>query len=113
MAAALMIGEKDLGAAGDPFDRTADTLCDPRDQDVFGVDEILRAEPAADIGRDKAQTRWLDPEYARRRIAGRVQALGRDVRGIAAGIRVLHADNAALLHRVGDDAVVVEREVYG
>ena len=65
VAAALVIGEKNLAAAGDPFDRTADPLRRPRDQHVLGIDEILRAEPAADIGRDKAQPRRLDAERAR------------------------------------------------
>ena len=62
VAAALVIGEKDLAAAGDPFDRAADPLRRPRDQHVLGIDEILRAEPAADIGRDEAH-----PSPARRR----------------------------------------------
>ena len=111
VAATLVVGEKDLAAASDPFDRTTDPFRRPRDQDVLGIDEILRAEPAADIGRDKTQPGRLDPESAGRRVAGRVQALGRDMRGVAAARRIIR-DDAARLHRVGDDAVVVEREVY-
>jgi len=42
---------------------------------MLGVDEILRAKPAADIGGDKAQLRRGDVERAGRLVAGRVEAL--------------------------------------
>ena len=53
VVARLMVGEEDLAAAGDPFDRTADPLCRPRDQHMLGIDKILGAKAAADIGCDK------------------------------------------------------------
>ncbi len=34
------------------------------------------------------------------------------MRGVAAAFGVVHRDDAARLHRIGDDPVVVEREVY-
>ena len=45
-------------------------------------------------------------------VAGGVNALGGDVRGVAAGRRIAEGDNAARLHRIGDDAVVgdIERD---
>ena len=51
-----MVGEEHLAAGGDPFHRPADLARRPGDQHVLGIDEVLGAEAAADIGRDEAQT---------------------------------------------------------
>src|SRR5262249_59693006 len=80
MIASLMVGEEDLAAPGDPFDLSADPLRRPRDQHLLGVDEILGAEAAADIRRDKAQLLRFDAERAGGMIARRVQALRREMR---------------------------------
>src|SRR6266851_1672495 len=53
VVARLMVGEEDLAAGGDPLDRPADASGGPQRQYMFGVDEILSAEPATDIGCDK------------------------------------------------------------
>ncbi len=108
VVARLMVGKQDLATGGDPFDRAPDPLCRPRDQHVLGIDEVLGAKAAADIGGDKPHRPRRHPERARRVIAGIVDALRRDVGGVATALRVPQPDDAARLHRVGDDPVVVE-----
>ncbi len=77
---------------------------------MLGIDEILRAEPAADIGRDKAHLVPLDTERARRKVARRVDALRRDVGRIAAGCPIVESDDATRLHRIGHNAMVVDAQ---
>jgi len=50
MVAAMRIGEKGLGPIAGPFDRTPDLLRRPDHHRLFGIDENLRAETAADVG---------------------------------------------------------------
>ena len=52
---------------------------------MLRIDEILGTEAATDIGCDKAHRLRLDAERPRREVAGRVDTLGRDVRGVEAG----------------------------
>ena len=75
---------------------------------MLRIDEILGTEAATDIGCDKAHRLRLDAERPRREVAGRVDTLGRDVRGVAAGRSVKDADDAARFHWIGDDAVIIE-----
>ena len=111
LVAGLMVGEKDLAAAGDPLDRAADPPGRPQHQHVLGIDEVLGAKAAADIGRHKPHRGRGHPERAGGMVAGGVDALARHIGGISAVLRVPHADDAARLDRVGDDAVVVEAEL--
>jgi hypothetical protein len=60
MVAGLMIGEQNLAAGRDPFDWPADAPRCPQDQHMLGIDEVLGAKAAADIGRDKAHRRGRD-----------------------------------------------------
>jgi len=75
---------------------------------VLGIDEILGAKPAADIGRDKPHRCRSNAEGAGGVVAGRVNALARNVRRVPARTLIPQADNAARLDRVDDDAVIVE-----
>ena len=108
MVAGLMVGEKNLAAGGDPLDRPADALGRPQDQHMLGVDEILGAEPAADIGRNEPYCRRRHAQHPGGVVARGVDALARDVRRIPAIIRIPNANHPARLDRVGDDPVVVE-----
>ncbi len=57
MIARLVVGHEPLAARGDPLHRPPDTFRRPQDQRMFGVGEVLRAEPAADIRRDETHRR--------------------------------------------------------
>ena len=106
-----MIGKKDFAAACDPFHRPADTARGPQDQRVLGVYEVLGAEAAADIGRDVAHFRRLDAQRAGGEVAVAVDVLAGDGERVAAARLVPLPDHAARLHRVHDDAMVVEVEL--
>ena len=51
----VRVGEEGFRALGDPFHRTADFLGCPDADRLFGIDEDLRAEAAADIRCDHAE----------------------------------------------------------
>ena len=55
VVAAVRVGQERLRAVAGPFHRPADLLRRPQADDLFRIDEDLRAEAAADIGRDHAQ----------------------------------------------------------
>ena len=75
---------------------------------MLGIGEVLGAEAAADIGRDEAHIRGRDAERAGDVVAVDVDVLAGDVQRVAAARRIELADGAARLHRVHDDAMVVE-----
>ena len=77
---------------------------------MLGIGEVLGAEAAADVGRDEAHVLRLDAQRARHMVAVDVDVLARGVERVAAARRVELPDAAAWLHRVGDDAMVVELE---
>ena len=110
--AAVRVGEERLGAVAGPFHRAADLLRRPQAHDLFGIDEDLRAEAAADIRRDDAQL------VLRRHADEGRDDEPRDVR-ILRGVPerevlragVVFADRDARLHRVGHQAVVDDVEL--
>ncbi len=53
--AAVRVGQKRFRAIRDPFHRTPHLARGPQADDLFRVDEDLRAEAAADVGRDNPQ----------------------------------------------------------
>ena len=108
MIAGLMIGDEHLAPAGDPFHRTATAAGGPRKQGVLGVGEVLGAEPATDVGCDEAQTFGGHIQHARDGVAIAVQALAGDMRDILFCNRIVVADDATRLHRIGDDPVVMQ-----
>ena len=110
--AAVRIGEERLAAVGDPFHRAADALRRPQRHHFLGIDENLRAETAADIGRDDAQL-----------VLGRHADEGGDdeprhvriLRGVPererAGAGIVLADRGARLHGVRHQPVVDDVEL--
>jgi hypothetical protein len=110
MIARLMVGQETLAAGGDPFDRAADATRRPQDQHMLGINEILGAEAAADIGRDKPHCTGRHTQCTRGIVARRVNALARDIGRVTAAIGIPKPNDAARLHRVGDDPVIVEIE---
>ena len=97
-----------LAAALDPLHRSpADGLAGEHREGHVGVAEDLRAEGATDVGADAADLVLRDAGHE----GGEQQPL--DVRGLAGhpdgvlvGARVVPADVAAGLHRIGDEALV-------
>ena len=81
VVAAMRVGEEGLGAVGGPLHRPADLLRRPDADRLFGVDEDLRAEAAAHVGRDHAQL------VLRRDADEGRQHEARDVRVLAASCR--------------------------
>ena len=63
VVAAVRVGEERLAALGGPLDRPADPLARPDQGDVLGVEEDLRAEAAADVGRDHPHLRLGQAEH--------------------------------------------------
>jgi hypothetical protein len=111
MVARLVVGEEAFAASGNPFDWAADALRCPRHQDMLGIDEILGSEATANIRRDQPHRRGRYPQGAGGVVARRMDALARHIGRIPAALRIPHADDAARLHRVGDDPVIVEIEL--
>ena len=109
MVAAMRVGQEGLAALGRPLDRPADALAGPDQRRLFRIQEDLRAEAAADIGRDDAHLAFGQAQHEGahqqpldvRVLVGHVQRVGVVVPRV---VRV----GRARLHRVGDQAVVVE-----
>ena len=111
MIAAMGVGQEGFAAFGGPFHRPAHALGRPQADGLFGIDEDLGAEAAADIGRDHAQFvlgRDLHEGREHQPRHMRVLAGGRQREDAAAGI--VFADRRARLHRIGDQPVVDEVE---
>src|SRR6516164_8319466 len=108
MVARLMVGEKNLAAGRDPFDRPADAPGRPQHQYMFGINEILGAEATADIGCDEPDGSRPHAQRTSGIVARGMDALARNIRRIPAALGVIEADDATGFYRVGDDAVIVE-----
>ena len=110
--AAVRVGQEGFGALGRPFDRPVDLLGRPGADRLLGVDEDLRAEPAADVGRDDAQLVLGREAHERGQHEPRdMRVLARRVERDRVGPRIVVAERRARLHRVGDQAVVDEVEL--
>ena len=79
---------------------------------MLGIDKVLGAKTAADIGCHKAHCGGRDTEGASGIVAGVVDALRRDMSRVAGRLGVPRSDDAARLHRIGDDAMIVEPQPY-
>ena len=105
--AALRAGHELLGAVGFPAHRAAELARRPQQQDPFGIEEVLGAEAAADIGRVQpdALGRHLEHELGEL-AADAVHALPGQLEVERVGRRVVARDAGALLDRRHHDAVV-------
>ena len=105
----MHVAQESFAALGDPLDRPAEGARRPQQQRVFGIDEVLGAEAAADVGRDDAQTLARQAENVlAQHVAHRVNALARDMERVAAIGEGGH--RAARLQGAADEAVVDEVE---
>ena len=105
----MRVGQKGLRAVAGPFYRAADLLRGPQRHHLFRINVDLRAEAAADIGRNHAQfVLGGDVVERRQHQAGDVRVLrGRIERVVLLGLIVIR-DRRARLHRVRHQAVVGE-----
>ena len=78
----------------------------PRHQDLFGVDVGLRAEPAADLGRDHPHLVLAQAEDRRDLGAHDVRELGARVDHQAALAAAVFGQRGAALHRQRGDALI-------
>ena len=109
----MAVGQEGFGPLGGPLDRTAaDALGRPQADGLLGIDEDLRAEAAADVGRDDAQlVLRRDADEGRQDQARDVRILGRVVeREVPLG-RVVGADRRTRLDGEGNEPVVGDVEV--
>ena len=84
VVAAVRVGEERLAALGGPLDRAVDVLRRPDHRGLFGVQVDLRAEAAADVGRDHAHLVLGQAEHERRhQQALDVRVLARHVERVA------------------------------
>ena len=111
VVAAMRIREKALAALGGPLDRPADGPGCQQADALLGVDEDLRAEAAADVGRDHAQlVLGRDADEGRDHEARDVRVLARGVEREALVGAIVLADRGARLDRVRHQAVVDQRQ---
>ena len=90
----------------DPLDRPSDPPSERERERLLGVDVQLRAESAADVGRDHAELRLGDPQHHRERHARDVRDLRRRPhRQLARGREGLDK-HAARLDRVRDQPLL-------
>ena len=112
MIAAVRVGEKRLRAIGDPFDRTADLPRRPQADHFLGIDENLRAEGAADIGRDHAQLVFgRNADERGEHQARDVRVLTCRVERVTARAAIILADRRARLDGVWDQTIVGDLEL--
>ena len=109
MVAAVGVGKEGFGTVAGPFHRAADLLRGPQRHHFFRIDVDLRAEAAADIGRDHAQlVLGGDVVECRQHQTRDMRILrGRIEREMLFGLIVV-GDRRARLHRVRHQAVVGE-----
>jgi len=107
----VMLGEKAFAAGRDPLHRPTDAPGGPQDQHMLGVNEVLGAKAAADVGRDEPHLRRRRSERLGGVVAIAMDVLAGDMQRVAPARRVVEPDAAARLHRIGDDAVIVEVEL--
>ena len=107
IVAALRGGDEILGAALDPFHRPAQFARGPEQHDPFGIQRVLDAEAAADIGRHDMDPLARNMEDAvGQLVTDGVHAGGGDEQMQQIAVRM--RDRGAGFHRRDDQAVVDE-----
>ena len=112
VVAALRAGDEVLAALRHPLHRPVQPARGLGRQGIFAVGEGLGAEAAADIAGDDADLVLRHPEHARQGLAQAVHALARDGEGEALRARIVLGDDAAGLHVVGDQALVLDLDLH-
>ena len=107
VVASMAVGLEGFGALGRPFDRPADLARGPKAHRLLGIDEYLRSESAADVGRHDAElVLRRDLNEGREHQAVDVRVLAGDIEGKAVVARVVVADRRPRLDGVGQHPVV-------
>ena len=104
---ALSPADEFLGAVGDPLDGAAEPPRRPQHQHPFGIDKILHAEAAADIGRGHLDLLERQMEYRLGKlVADAVDALAGQQQVETGGCLVITADRRPRLDRRRDDRLL-------
>ena len=112
MVAAMGVGQEGFAALGGPLDRPAHVFGGPDQRHVFGIQEDLRAETAADVGCDHPHLAFGQAEHeGAHQEALDVRILVGDVQRVTLVVFGVGGDRRTRLHRVGDQAVVDERQL--
>ena len=110
--AAVRVRQKRFAAFGGPFDRPSHTLRRPHHCGFFGIQIDLRAETAADVGRDDANlVFWKAEHECRHQQALDVRILIRDVERVAVVGTLIRCDGGARLDRVRHEPIVDDVEL--
>ena len=112
VVASVRVGEEALAPLGRPLDRAVDALRRPHHRRLFGVEVDLRAEAAADVGRDHADLVLGQAEHERgHQQPLDVRVLAGDVERVAIVAAAVRGDRGAWFDRVRNEAVVDDVEL--
>lgn len=106
--AALIIGEKGLGAVAVPFHRAADAPCRPGHHHLLGIDVAQKSEGAADIVSAGADPLGRHAEAGRDGLLDAHRALAAGDDGVDVLVFVIAADRRARLHVCRCHALIAE-----
>jgi len=109
MVAARRVGQKCLATIGDPFHRPLQLARRPGHQPFLGIDDLLAAEAAADIGCHHAQLALGNAEDQHPDQHPRdMGKLGRGIERVVAGRGFVLGERSPRFHGVGHQPVVDE-----
>ena len=109
LVALLRRGDEMLEAVLDPFHRPLQQYGRQAGDDILRVEDQLRAEPAADVGRDDAYLVLVAPEHVAKEAHRSVRHLRRAPERKPVVQRVMQRDGAAAFDRMAAAAVLPER----
>ena len=113
MVAAMRVGKERFRTVRHPFHRPADLTRRPETDDFLRIDENLRAEAAADVGRDHPQlVLGRDPDEGGNNQPRDVRILRRIPERETVGAGIVFTDRRARLDRVGRQPIVNEVEAW-
>src|SRR5947209_15810543 len=108
----MRIAEESFGAIAVPFNRTPDLARRPDADRLFRIDENLRAETAANVGRDDAELMLRrKADESRQNQPRDMRVLARRIKDERIGAFLVFADGGARLHRIWHKAIVDEFEL--
>ena len=112
LAARLGVGDEALAALRDPLHRTAERPGGEQDQDELGIDDVARAEAAADVGNHHADRLLGDREDTREHRPQLVRRLAAGVQGVTVLGAVVAAERGARLHERDDLPRILDLELH-